>query len=97
MEITLEMPMIGSCNVSQCTYNLNSACHAKAITIGDGQTPGCDTYMHGSKHVRNTSLCAGVGACKVSGCHHNTDFECGAERIEVASLGGGVFCTTYEA
>jgi len=97
MEITLEMPMIESCNVSECTYNLNSACHAKAITIGDGKTPGCDTYMHASKHVRNASLCAGVGACKVSGCQHNSDFECSAERIEVASCGGGVFCTTYEA
>lgn len=97
MEITLEMPMIESCNVSECTYNRDSACHAKAITVGDGETPGCDTYMHASKHVRNTSLCAGVGACKVSGCRHNSDFECGADQIEVASCGGGVFCTTYEA
>lgn len=97
MEITLEMSMIKSCNVSECSYNLNSACHAKAITVGDGENPGCDTYMHASKHVRSTSLHAGVGACKVGGCQHNSDFECGAESIEVGSCGGGVFCMTYEA
>jgi hypothetical protein len=97
MEITLDMPMIEVCNVSACTYNLNLACHAKAITVGDGVTPGCDTYMHSSRHVSNAATKAGVGACKVSACRHNTDFECGADSINVGSRDEGVFCMTFKA
>jgi hypothetical protein len=97
MEVTLDMPMIEGCDVLACTYNLNAACHAKAITIGDDATPGCDTYMHASEHVHNASLRAGVGACKVSSCQHNSDFECGAEGIHVGARGSGVFCMTFRA
>jgi hypothetical protein len=97
MEITLDMPMIDACDVSACSYNLNAACHAKAITIGDGASPGCDTYLHASQHVHNTTLRAGVGACKVGGCQFNSDFECGAGSIRVGGRGEGVFCMTYRA
>ena len=96
MEITLEMPVIERCDATECTYNLNTACHAKAITVGDGITPGCDTFMHGSRHVKDGSLRGGVGACKVSGCKHNIDYECGAEQIQVSNRGNNVFCMTYQ-
>lgn len=95
MEILIDMPMIKSCEVSECAYNLNSACHAKAITIGDGVTPGCDTYMKASGHVRNSGIKAGVGACKVGGCSFNADFECSADSIHVSHEGGKVLCMTY--
>jgi hypothetical protein len=95
MEFMLEMPMIEECDVSNCAFNHNETCHAKAITVGDGVTPGCDTFMSASQHVQNTVLRAGVGACKVSGCEHNTDFECGAEGGSVAARDDGVFCMTY--
>jgi hypothetical protein len=97
MEITIEMPMIDACDVAECTYNRNAACHAKAITIGDGVTPGCDTYMSGSRHVKNAERRAGVGACKVSGCQYNNDFECGAGSVSVGLRSDGVFCMTYSA
>lgn len=95
MEITVDMPMIKSCDVSECTYNLNSACHAKAITIGDGVSPGCDTFLSGAGHVRSKEIKAGVGACKVGGCTYNADFECSAESINVSHEGGKVLCMTY--
>ena len=95
MKMTLDMPMIEVCDAPTCIYNLNDACHAKAITIGDGVSPGCDTFMSAAQRVKNAALRAGVGACKVSGCQYNTDYECGAEGISVASRGEGVFCMTY--
>lgn len=95
MEIMIDMPMIKSCEVSECTYNLNSTCHAKAITIGDGVTPGCDTFMKASGHVRNKQIKAGVGACKIAGCNFNSDFECSADTINVGHEGGKVICMTY--
>lgn len=97
MEILIEMPLIKHCDVSGCAYNLNAACHAKAITIGDGVSPGCDTFMSASSHVRNKQIKAGVGACKVGGCTHNIDLECSAENISVSQKGGMVQCMTYLA
>lgn len=95
MEIMIEMPLIKQCDVAECVYNVKSACHAKAITIGDGVHPGCDTYMKGSGHVRNSGIKAGVGACNVSDCRHNTDFECSADSINVSQQGSMVHCMTY--
>lgn len=95
MEILIEMPLIQQCDVEGCVYNLNAACHAKAITIGDGVSPGCDTYMRAGSHVRNKQIRAGVGACKVGGCSHNADLECSAESITVSQEGGKVLCMTY--
>lgn len=95
MELMIEMPAISSCDVAECVYNVRSACHAKAITIGDGAHPGCDTFLKGSGHVKTTTVNAGVGACKVSGCGHNSDFECCADSIDVSHQGGMIHCMTY--
>lgn len=95
MEIVIEMPLIQRCDVSGCSYNLNAACHAKAITIGDGVSPGCDTFMKAGGHVRDSQIKAGVGACKVGECTHNADLECAADSITVSQEGGGVRCMTY--
>jgi len=95
-KITIEMPEVARCEVSECAYNLGKACHAKAITVGYGETPGCDTYMRSGQHVSNTTdLVAGVGACKVSGCRYNRDLECTADQITVGYVGSEIRCLTY--
>lgn len=82
MKMVFEMPCVQTCAVSECTYNHDGKCHARAVTIGDGNNPGCDTFFSCGKHCHSEAL-AGVGACKVNGCMHNVDFECQAENISV--------------
>lgn len=93
MIIATDMPEVAQCAISQCAYNTDNNCHARAITIGDGDNPGCDTYFNNSKHTRSNRS-AGVGACKVSACNHNEDFECCADSIKVGEQGGEVKCMT---
>ncbi|AOS97162.1 hypothetical protein AUP74_01731 [Microbulbifer aggregans] len=93
MIIATDMPEVAKCAISQCAYNTDSSCHARAITIGDGDNPGCDTYFRNKKHTRSNRS-AGVGACKVSACNHNEDFECCADSIDVGEQGGEVKCMT---
>lgn len=94
-KITIEMPLVRQCTATQCGYNVNEACHAKAITIGDTITPGCDTYFEATTHSKEKSRVAGVGACKVSKCKYNKDFECCAENIEVGINSHEINCLTY--
>lgn len=97
MEMTIEMPIVGGCSVTACAYNGGARCHAKAITIGDGVRPGCDTFLDaGSDHTR-LNVTAGVGACKVSGCRHNSDLECMADSIKVGMRQQLPNCMTYSA
>lgn len=95
MKMTIDLPLVGQCSVSNCAYNASMMCHAKAITIGDDQNPCCDTMMRGSRHVHANSIKAGVGACKVSSCGHNDDLECSADKIAVGMSGGNIKCMTY--
>lgn len=95
MRITVEMPVVAECVVAECAYNVNKGCHARAITIGDGTHPGCDTYMGSAGHTRRAQMTAGVGACKISGCKFNDDFECMADSINVGYQGTMVHCLTY--
>lgn len=95
MKITVDMPVVAECDATDCAYNVNSACHARAITIGDGVSPGCDTYFSSGGHAREAKRIAGVGACKVTGCSYNQDFECTTENISVGSQGGLVHCLTF--
>jgi hypothetical protein len=97
MRVTLEMPAVLTCDVSECAYNVEAACHARAITIGDGVHPGCDTFLRGSARHTHRGENAGVGACKVTGCRHNDDFECTAVSIGVGMERGSVNCMTFEA
>lgn len=93
--LELEMTQVNTCNQRMCAYNKGNACHARAITIGDGLSPMCDTFFISKAHCNDTSHLAGVGACKVSACTHNSDFECQAELIDVAVAGGEVKCMTF--
>lgn len=95
MKITAEMPQVATCNVSACAYNRDKKCHAKAITVGDSDTPGCDTFFETDLHARDTGIIAGVGACKVQVCRYNKDLECAAPEIKVDRTSGGVRCMTF--
>ncbi len=95
MKMTIEMTEVQSCSVNDCSYNKDSSCHAKAITIGDGIHPGCDTFLDGSSGHTRASITAGVGACKVSDCKFNNDFECSSDSIQVAVTGDSAECKTY--
>lgn len=95
MKITIEMPQVSACEVTECAYNLNRDCHARAITIGDGVHPGCDTYLRSTAHASHYQDLAGVGACKVIGCQFNEEFECMAENIRVGIKGSEINCLTY--
>jgi hypothetical protein len=97
MQITIEMPMVADCLVRECAYNVDESCFARAITIGDGVHPGCDTFFGAPTHSRIHNMRAGVGACKVTACRHNDDLECQAERIRVARTGTDVRCMTFSA
>lgn len=94
-KITVEMPLVAKCSVGQCAYNVNKACHAKAITVGDAANPGCDTFFRSSSHAKEAKRIAGVGACKVSECRYNRDFECTADSIHVGMTGDRINCLTY--
>lgn len=93
---TNRMPGVTECAIAACAYNSNKACHAIAITIGDGERPMCDTFFKSSKHggIKDT---AGVGACKVSACRHNMEFECGAASIRVGQEADHGKCLTFAA
>lgn len=92
-QVTVNMPIISKCTASECAYNKNQNCHAKAITVGDFSNPGCDTFFNNGQHSSRLEV-AGVGACKVSSCRHNRDFECSADNIEVGRIDGLMKCLT---
>ena len=94
---TLEMPMVADCSASNCAYNANSKCHCRAITVGDATHPGCDTFLGGAKHTKQTKLIAGIGACKMGNCQFNDDLECMAENIQVGMVGSKANCMTFAA
>ena len=95
MRLTLEMPEVGDCLATECAYNVDTTCHARAITIGSDMHPACDTYLRDDHHVQNVVRMAGVGACKVSGCCHNEDLECTASAIRITHHGDHAECATF--
>ena len=95
MKLTIDMPIVSECSVIECAYNVGQACHARAITVGDGLHPGCDTFLSNHAHTRSVSTLAGVGACKVSACRYNDDFECSASDIRVGYKDDDIDCLTY--
>jgi len=97
MKITIDMPLVDTCTVSECGYNGDNKCHARAITIGDGVHPGCDTaLLESSRHTGENNL-AGVGACKVTGCTFNEELECYADSITVSTANNSIQCMTFQA
>jgi len=95
MRLLIEMPAVAACEAIECAYNVGRSCHARAITIGDGDHPACDTRFISTTHCLDTSHRAGVGACKVSSCKHNRDYECDAEGVQIGHHGGHADCKTF--
>lgn len=95
MNITMMMPVVTQCMVTDCAYNLKNTCNARAITIGDGIHPGCDTFFSNSTHTHDFNEFTGVGACKVVSCRFNSEFECNADEIHVGRNKSGVCCLNY--
>lgn len=96
MKFSIDMPLVASCDVARCAYNLEGGCHAKAITVGDGVHPGCDTFLGSERHPEEEVPNAGVGACKVALCRHNHELECEARAIQVGCEGDEPTCLTFE-
>lgn len=96
-QVSNEMTLVSSCDAVRCSYNLNNKCHAKAITIGDGVNPECDTFLSSFEHTHEVNQMAGVGACKVSDCVHNNEFECAADNVSIGIVDGEVKCLTFSA
>lgn len=95
--MTIELPLVTQCKISECAYNVGDNCHARAITIGDGVHPGCDTYFKGKSHIHKAERTAGIGACKVAGCKFNDDLECMTDAVKVGMVKNQVSCMTYMA
>lgn len=94
-KVTVEMPIISNCAVTDCAYNVTGSCGALAITVGDANNPRCDTYFAAVGHVSHTQIAAGVGACKVSACRHNHEFECTADIVKIGRPRGDAACLTF--
>lgn len=96
MKMTFSMPVVTTCMIRDCAYNLDETCNARAITIGNGVHPGCDTFFSNTTHTHEINEVTGVGACKVISCRHNSEFECSADHIDVGHDKSGISCLTYE-
>ncbi len=91
----MQMPKVTDCQAMECSYNVDSMCHALAITIGDGSNPQCDTFCQSSSKGGDPTCTATVGACKVKSCMHNLSLECQAPSISVGYQSGQVDCMTF--
>lgn len=93
--MTIDMPIVSECLVSECAYNVEMNCHARAITVGNSLHAGCDTFCSGSSHTKAATRVAGVGACKSTDCKFNEDLECMTDSIRVGRAGQEINCMTY--
>ncbi len=92
----MDMPKVSRCEVAECAYNLNTCCHALAITIGDAASPKCDTFCPSATKGGDMGATASVGACKCHACAHNVDLECQAPSVTVGYKADEVDCLTFE-
>ncbi|WP_030166873.1 DUF1540 domain-containing protein [Streptomyces sp. NRRL S-813] len=91
----MDMPYINECAVDMCSYNVGSACHALAITVGDPPHAQCDTYFITSFKGGDPASTGQVGACKMTDCRHNSRLECRARGIAVGPGREAADCLTY--
>jgi hypothetical protein len=95
MKNTDELALVAACAVRDCAYNIGGTCHARAITVGHGVSPACDTFLRSRDHCEDGPDVAGVGACKVSICRHNHALECQAPAIVVGYHDSRPDCLTF--
>lgn len=91
----MDMPIVNECAVQDCAYNLDHACHALAITVGDVRHAHCDTFFTAPSKGGDPSATGHVGACKMADCRHNVDFECHAPGIAVGHHQTDADCLTF--
>jgi len=96
MKTGIKMPEVMQCQATQCAYNMDAKCHARAITVGDMNQQLCDTMFMTNMHTKRKET-AGVGACRSANCKHNEDLECQAGGIDVTLSGGQAKCGTFVA
>ena len=91
----MDMPEIEACDAEECSYNLGQQCHAWAITVGDLESPHCDTFIDADMSGGEEEFMARVGACKTSECMFNMHLECSADQVTVGHKNGQVDCLTF--
>lgn len=94
----MEMPLIQSCDMTDCDYNKHKQCHAMAVTIGDADNPMCDTFWvtEGAKAKAGDPKQMGrVGACRMNQCTYNDRLQCTSEGITVRQRERNPMCQTY--
>ncbi len=64
----MQLPVISECAAEGCAYNHDHTCHAAAITVGDLDSPVCDTFMGADLEGGEPSTTGRVGACKMADC-----------------------------
>lgn len=94
--MAMQMPKILNCDVTECSYNKKSECHAIAITVG-GLHPACDTFIAGKTKGGIPEMTGGVGACKMENCRFNNKLECSASGINVKHHSDHADCQTFSA
>lgn len=93
----MNMPKVLRCDVDECAYNVQKACHALAITIGDPAGGAkCDTFFSAAQKGGDMGATAKVGACKVTQCRYNQSFECTAGSIQVGLEEDQADCLTFQ-
>ncbi len=94
MKLDMELPEVRVCAITECAYNRDHQCCARAITVGDNADANCDTFFSAQHHTQSHAA-AGVGACKIYDCIHNDDYECQAPSIAVDRVLGRAHCVTF--
>jgi hypothetical protein len=97
MKTEMKVAQVQKCDVTDCAYNIDNACHTPAITIGDAAMPRCDTFCQSAMHGGDVGCMAGVGACKVERCAYNESLECQASGISVGYQSDEPMCMTFKA
>ncbi len=92
----MELVQIIECKASECAYNNDMQCHAKAITVGGETDHKCDTFCTSSTEGGFPDTIASVGACKAEACRFNSNLECSSPGITVGHESDMVDCLTFE-
>lgn len=92
----MNMPKVEKCSALNCAYNMDSQCHAMAITVGDAMCAMCDTsLLEEGKKGGVADMTGTVGACKAETCRYNQSLECTAHHIDVKMHEAHAECATY--
>ncbi len=92
----MNMAKVYRCEVSECSYNFQNQCHARAITVScGGARPMCETFCSSSIRGGDRNFLAGVGACKCAECIFNTALECRSPEIKVGRQDDQIDCLTF--